>query len=181
MHKVILSVIAALCLIVSPKVFAADDAVVAGKLIKADYTLTVNNEVLETSVGKTPLEFIVGGQSIIPGLEKGILGMHVGEEKIIVVEPADAYGQPDAKAVKEFPKASMPKGLELKKGMVLQANAPDGNTFPAVIKEIKDTTILLDFNHPLAGKQLQFKIKVLSIAPAPTAPTSGITAVGTKK
>ena len=88
---------------------------------------------------------------------------------MVTVEPADGYGQPDPKAVKEFPKTSMPKGMELKQGLVLQANAPDGNSFPAVIKEVKDSTVLLDFNHPLAGKQLQFKVKIVGVETAPAA------------
>ena len=149
------------------KVFAADDVVAAGKLVKLDYTLNVDNKQVETSIGKQPLQFVLGKKVIIPGLEKGITGMHVGEEKMITVEPVDAYGLPDPKAVKEFPKTSMPKGLDLKPGMVLQANSPDGNSFPAVIKEVKDAAVLLDFNHPLAGKQLQFKVKIVGVEAAP--------------
>jgi FKBP-type peptidyl-prolyl cis-trans isomerase 2 len=156
----------------------AQDAVVAGKMIKMDYTLFVNNEQLETSVGKTPLEFVAGDQSIIPGLEKGIEGMKVGEEKTIVVEPKDAYGESDPKALKEFPKDKMPGGAELKVGMVLEAQSPDGETFPATISDIKGDQIVMDFNHPLAGKQLTFKVKILDVtdAPAPVAAVAQTTA-----
>ncbi len=174
MNKLMLSLVAAVGLALSSNAFAADDTVGAGKLIKVDYTLTVDNKQVESSIGKQPLEFVMGNRSIIPGLEKGITGMHVGEEKMITVAPADAYGQPDAKAIKEFPKTSMPKDMELKPGLVLQASAPDGNSFPATIKEVKATTVLLDFNHPLAGKQLQFKIKILGVQPAPAAPAVGV-------
>ena len=176
MNKLMLGVMVATSLIVSGAVFADDDTVAAGKLVKVDYTLTVDNKEVESSQGKQPLQFVLGTKSIIPGLEKGITGMHVGEEKIITVAPADAYGQPDVKALKEFPKTSMPKDLILKPGMVLQASAPDGNSFPATIKEIKGSTVVLDFNHPLAGKQLVFKIKIVSVEPAPAqAPMAGAT------
>ncbi len=144
-----------------------DPTVSAGKQVKLDYTLTVNNEQIETSVGKEPLVYVVGDNTIIPGLESQLTGMHVGEEKSVVVAAKDAYGEVDPKALKEFPKSSLPKDQEPKVGMVLQATAPDGEDFPAVIKEIKDDKIVLDFNHPLAGKELKFKVKILSISDAP--------------
>ena len=148
----------------------ADDPVIgAGKKVTLDYTLTVNNEEIETSKGKTPLVFVYGSRNIIPGLEAALNGMHVGEEKLVSVDPKDAYGEPDPKALKEFPKSTLPKNVEPKVGMVLQAKAPDGESFPAAIKEIKGDTIVLDFNHPLAGKTLKFQVKVLKIEQAPAA------------
>ena len=148
----------------------ADDPVIGtGKQVTMDYTLTVNNEEIETSKGKTPLVFVYGSKNIIPGLEAALNGMHVGEEKLVTVNPKDAYGEPDPKAFKEFPKSTLPKGVEPKVGMVLQAQAPDGESFPAAISEIKSDTVVLDFNHPLAGKTLKFQIKVLKIEQAPAA------------
>lgn len=167
MKKMILGLCVLGCVAIAGQVLAANDTVVVGKLVKVDYTLTVNKEVIETSSGKAPMQYVAGSNSIIPGLEKALMGMHVGEEKIVNLAPADAYGMSDEKAVKEFPKTSMPKGVELKKGMILQANAPDGTSFPATIKEVKDTTVVLDFNHPLAGKQLEFKVKVVGVEEAP--------------
>ncbi len=154
----------------SMAVYAADPVVTAGKQVKLDYTLTVNNQVVETSVGKIPLVYMVGDGRIIPGLAKALDGMHVGEQKLISVEPKDAYGEVDPKAFKEFPKTTMPKNIEPKVGMVLQAQAPDGSSFPTMISEIKDKTVVLDFNHPLAGKKLQFDVKILSIEDAPAMP-----------
>jgi FKBP-type peptidyl-prolyl cis-trans isomerase SlyD len=161
--------------------FAADDVVAAGKKVKMDYTLTVNNEQVETSIGKEPLQFIVGDKSIIPGLENGLMGMRVGEEKIITVDPKDAYGEVDQKAFKEFPKTTMPKGMEPKVGMVLQAQAPDGESFPATISAIKDDKVVLNFNHPLAGKQLKFQVKVLNIEQAPEKPAAAAADAAPKK
>lgn len=152
----------------------ADDAVVAqGKKIKMDYTLTVNNEQVETSVGKQPLEFVFGDNTIIPGLEKGIAGMKVGEEKVVSVEPKEAYGEVDPKAFKEVPKTQLPANTDPKVGMVLEAQSPDGQNFPAVISAVNGDKVTLDFNHPLAGKQLSFKVKILDITnPPPAAPVS---------
>ena len=148
----------------------ADDPVVGpGKQVSLDYTLTVNNEEVETSKGKTPLVFVYGSKTIIPGLEAALKDMHVDEEKVVSVDPKDAYGLPDPKAFKEFPKSTMPKNVEPKVGMVLQAKAPDGESFPAAIHEVKADTVILDFNHPLAGKTLKFQVKVLKIEDAPSA------------
>lgn len=146
----------------------ADDVVVGpNKKVTLDYTLIVNKEVVETSVGKTPLSYVAGSHSIIPGLESQLNGMKVNEEKEVTVAPKDSYGDVDPKALKEFPKTSLPKGMEPKVGMILQATAPDGSQFPAKIAEIKGDKVVLDFNHPLAGKDLTFKVKILKIENAP--------------
>ena len=151
----------------------ADDPVVGpGKKVTLDYTLTVDNQQVETSVGKTPLTYVVGSRNIIPGLESQLNGMHVNEEKVVNVAAKDAYGDVDPKAFKEFPVTSLPKGMEPKAGMVLQATAPDGSKFPAVISEIKGDKVVLNFNHPLAGKTLTFKVKILKIENAPAVPAA---------
>ncbi len=142
----------------------ADDPVVGpGKKVTFDYTLTVDNKQVESSVGKTPLVYTVGAHNIIPGLESELNGLHVNAEKVVTVAPKDAYGEVDPKALKEFPVTALPKGMDPKVGMVLLATAPDGSKFPAKISEVKGDKVVLDFNHPLAGKTLTFKVKILSI------------------
>jgi len=151
----------------------ADDPVVGpGKKVTLDYTLIVDNKTMETSVGKTPLAYIVGGRMIIPGLEAQLNGMRIKEEKVIKVAAKDAYGEVDPKAFKDFPKTALPKTLEPKVGLVLQATAPDGSKFPAVISALKGDQVTLNFNHPLAGKDLTFNVKILNIEKAPVAPAT---------
>ena len=146
----------------------ADAPVVGvGKKVTLDYTLTVDNKEVETSVGKTPLTYVVGNRDIIPGMEAQLNGMRINEEKVIAVASKDAYGDVDPKAFKEFPKTALPKGLAPKVGMVLLATAPDGSKFPAVISAINGDKVQLNFNHPLAGKGLTFKVKILKIETAP--------------
>ena len=155
----------------------ADDLVVgSGKKVTLDYTLTVDNKQVETSVGKTPMSYVVGVREIIPGLETQLNGMKINEEKVINVAAKDAYGEVDPKAYKEFPISSLPKELTAKVGMVLQATAPDGSKFPTVITEIKGDKMVLNFNHPLAGKNLTFKVKILKIENAPVMPVAADTA-----
>ena len=146
----------------------ADSLIVGpGKKVTLDYTLSVDNKQLETSVGKAPLSYVVGSHAIIPGLESQLNGMHVNEEKVVNVSAKDAYGEVNPKSFKEFPKTALPQGIAPKVGMVLQATAPDGSKFPAKISDIKGDKVVLDFNHPLAGKNLTFKVKIVNIENAP--------------
>ncbi len=151
----------------------ADDPVVGlGKKVTLDYTLFVDNKQVETSVGKVPLTYIVGKRSIIPGLEAQLNGMRIKEEKSIKVLAKDAYGMVDPKAFKDFPMTALPKNVQPRVGLVLQATAPDGARFPAVISAINGDKMTLNFNHPLAGKDLTFNVKILSIENVPAAPAT---------
>jgi FKBP-type peptidyl-prolyl cis-trans isomerase SlyD len=140
-----------------------------GKKVTLDYTLSVDNSQVETSVGKTPLIYVVGSGKIIPGLEAQLIGMQMNEEKVITVAPNEAYGVINPEAFKEFPKTALPKGVEPKVGMLLLAATADGTKFATKISEIKGDKVVLDFNNPLAGKTLTFKVKILKIEKASAA------------
>lgn len=134
-----------------------------GDKIKVEYTGTLEDgKVFDSSEGKKPLEFEVGAGKIIPGFDKAVVGMKKGEEKEISIKPEDAYGQPREELKKEFPKSSMPKGQEPKEGMGLVLNSPQGK-IPARIVKVSDDKVTIDLNHPLAGKTLNFKIKVVDV------------------
>ena len=146
----------------------ADDVVVAkGKKVTFDYTLTVDKQVVETTTGKKPLEFVQGEGMLIPGLEKELAGMKVGDSKTVVVKPEDGYGAVNPQLVREFDKAKLPTDMKPEKGMVLEMQDPQGQAYPCTIAEVKDKTVMLDFNHPLAGKELTFDVKISSITEAP--------------
>jgi FKBP-type peptidyl-prolyl cis-trans isomerase 2 len=142
----------------------ADDAMIAaGKKVKFDYTLTVEGQEVETTKGKQPLEYTQGQNQLIPGLEKQLDGMKVGESKAITVKPEEGYGPVRPDAFREFDKAKLPPTPEAKVGMMLELKDKDGNAFPATISEVKEKTVMLDFNHPLAGKELTFNVTIVSI------------------
>lgn len=143
--------------------YAADAVVKDGSKVAFDYTLTVDGKVIDQSAGKAPLEYTHGEGKLLPGLAKGIEGMKVGEEKTIELKPADAYGQSNPLAFQEIPASSLPAEIKPQVGMILEANDKNGRSFPARIAEIKGDKIVMDFNHPLAGKTLVFKVKVTSI------------------
>jgi FKBP-type peptidyl-prolyl cis-trans isomerase 2 len=134
-----------------------------GSEVSFDYTLTdETGQVVDTSKGKAPLLYVHGQGQIIPGLEKELTGMTVGGEKKVTVKPEDAYGPVDPAAFREVPKEALPAEA-LKIGTMLLAQGPGGQGVPVRVHEIKETTVVMDFNHPLAGKTLSFDVKITGI------------------
>ncbi len=150
----------------SSVVLAEEVVITKGKNVKLEYTLNVDNEMIETTKGKEPLVYDHGQGMLIVGLEKQLEGMKVGEEKKVVVSPEEGYGVVDPKLVREFEKSKFPADMVPVKGMVLEMQDPQGQPYPATISEVKDAVVMLDFNHPLAGKTLTFDVKVVSVEDA---------------
>jgi FKBP-type peptidyl-prolyl cis-trans isomerase SlyD len=138
-------------------------AVQNGATVSLEYTLKdEGGQVLDSNKGGKPLVFTQGQRQIIPGLERELLGMRTGEEKKVVVKPEDAYGEVVPNAQAEVPKDAIPKE-GLKVGTPLTARSGSGETRTVIVKEIKETTVIVDANHPLAGKTLFFDVKVLGV------------------
>ena len=134
-----------------------------GSLVSFDYTLSdQDGKVLESNKGKEPMSYMHGKGQIIPGLEKELSGMKVGEQKKVQVKPEDGYGPVNPQAFQEVPKERLPPEA-LKVGTVLMAQGPQGQGIPARVHEIKDATVIMDFNHPMAGKTLSFDVKITDI------------------
>jgi FKBP-type peptidyl-prolyl cis-trans isomerase SlyD len=144
---------------------ATSPAIQKGSKVELEYTLTDGGgKVLDSNKGGAPFSFTQGERQLIPGLEKALEGMHVGEEKKVTVTPAEGYGEVDPKAVTEVPKGSIP-GDALKVGAELVARNQSGMQRMVRVKEIKEDTVVIDLNHPLAGKTLLFDVKVLGVEP----------------
>ena len=145
-------------------------AIEAGSTVDLEYTLKDDiGVVLDSTRGRAPLRYVQGGQQLMPALEKALSGMHAGDEKHLVVTPEDAYGRVNPDAEAEVPKESLPDGA-LVVGTRLMARAANGETRHVMVKEVKDRTVMLDLNHPLAGKTLVFDLKVIGVEPpAPAA------------
>ena len=150
-------------MLLAPNVKGEDVAVANGKKVKFDYTLTVDGQQVETSVGKTPLEYVQGQGQIIPGLEAQLAGLKVGDKKSVSVAPEAGYGQVIQEAIRELPKTSFPENFTPQIGMVIELTSPDGQAVPGIIQEVRDTGILVNFNHPLAGKILNFDVTIVGI------------------
>jgi len=141
-----------------------------GDKIKVEYTGTFDDGTIfdSTTHGDHthPIEFEVGAKQLIKGFDDAVVGMTLNEEKSIKIKPEEAYGQRNEELSKEIPRGKLPKEPEPKIGMALMMNLPDGNQFPAAIKYVDEDKIVIDLNHPLAGKTLNFKIKVVEITPS---------------
>lgn len=117
----------------------------------------------DSSAGREPLAFELGSGMVIPGFDAGVTGMTVGEKKTIHIPFMDAYGPIDENAIFEFPKEQFPADMQPEAGMQLMMNNGAGQQFPVTIKEVKDTAVVLDANHALAGKDLIFDLELVEI------------------
>ena len=130
------------------------------------YDLTVDGEVIDSSDNDEPIVFIQGQQDIIPGLEKAIYNMKVGETKSVHVPPEEGYGLIDPDAFQEVSRDEFPADIPLEHGIELEMKDEDGETIFAVISSVDKDTVKLDFNEPLAGKDLYFEVEIMDLRPA---------------
>jgi FKBP-type peptidyl-prolyl cis-trans isomerase SlyD len=137
-----------------------------GQVVSMTYTLQVEGQVVDSSDGNEPLEFLQGVGNIIPGLERELYGMAIGESKQVIVVAVDAYGEFDEDAIVEVPKAEFPADIPVEIGTELQVHGQDGETMYGHISQVGEETVQLDFNHPLAGKELQFSVTIAALRPA---------------
>lgn len=141
--------------------------VAKNKAVAIDYTLTIDGGIIvDASEEGEPLWYLHGASNIIPGLEKGLDGLKVGEEKVVVVPPAEGYGEYHADRVHQVPKTSFPPGSTFEIGDRVMAQAPDGTGLPARISAVQAKEVTLDFNHELAGKELTFKVRIAEVRDA---------------
>ena len=133
-----------------------------GDKVKVHYTGTLDDgKVFDSSEGREPLEFTLGEGHVIKGFEEGVKEMKPNEEKTIKIKSKDAYGEKNDKLVLQVPRDKFPAQIE--KGGQLILKGPEGQQLPALISEIKKDIVVIDLNHPLAGKDLTFKVKVVSV------------------
>lgn len=140
--------------------------VAKGNKVKVDYTGTFDDGTVFDASEKhgQPLEFEVGSGQVIKGFDDAVMGMKEGQEKKIVIPPAEAYGEVKAELCKKVPRKQLPQDQEPKVGMILAVELPNGMQFPARIMEVAKEDVTIDLNHPLAGKTLHFKIKVAVVS-----------------
>lgn len=135
-----------------------------GNTVKVEYTGTLDDgQVFDSNVGKEALVIKLGEGKLIKGFEEALMNMKAGEEKDIKLTPDQAYGPRHETLVQTVPKQSFPEKMELKEGMSLMLKDPEGHQLIAKVVKITETDVKIDLNHPFAGKNLNFKIKLLSI------------------
>lgn len=139
----------------------ADDVVVTLK-----YSVSVAGQVVESSADDNPIQFIQGRGDVIPGLENALYGLSVGDQKEFNVAPEDGYGEADPDAIAKIPKAEFPPEIPLQPGVELRLKDEQGDELEAQIVTVEDEIVRLNFNHPLAGKELLFAIQVIDLRKA---------------
>ena len=135
------------------------------QVVSIEYEVRDGDQVVDSNMGGAPLVFMYGKGQIIPGLESGIKDMNIGDKADVLVQPADAYGEYNADATQEVPKEQF-AGIELTEGMTLYGQGEDGGTVQVTVKEIGEENVIIDFNHPLAGKDLMFTVTINNIRDA---------------
>ena len=138
------------------------------KVVAFHYTLKLDSgKKFRATTAHNPLHILVGYNQVIPGLENALIGMKVGDKKNGKIEPKDGYGLIDKKLVKAYPRNMIPKSIHLKKGLILRLrNKNSQQVKKMVVKSYNETKVILDSNHPLAGKNLSFKTKIVDIREA---------------
>jgi len=132
--------------------------------VKVHYTgKLADGQVFDSSEGKEPIEFTLGQGQLIPGFEKGLIDMKVNEKKTVTIPKEEAYGEPRQELIQEVQKDQLPEEIKPEVGMGLVSKTPDGKEMNLVVAEVKDETIVVDGNHPLAGKDLVFDLEVVEI------------------
>lgn len=132
--------------------------------VKVLYTgKLADGQVFDSSEGKEPLAFTLGQGSLIPGFEKGLIDMKLNEKKTIIIPADEAYGYPREDLLIEVPKSELPQEMDPEVGMGLVSRTPEGQEINLLVVQVKEDTVVLDGNHPLAGKELIFDLEVVEI------------------
>ena len=139
------------------------DTVQDGLVVSMDYKLTVDGEVLDSSDDAGPLQFLAGYGNIVPGLEREMIGMKIGESKDVVVAPADGYGEFEEEAFMDVPRNEFPADMEIEEGLELNVTDEEGQNQYARVDSFDADHVRLDFNHPLAGVELHFNVMVVAL------------------
>jgi peptidylprolyl isomerase len=135
-----------------------------GQKVKIHYTGTLDDgKQFDSSAGRDPLEFEMGAGMVIPGFEKGVADMAVGEKKTINIPAAEAYGEKREELVMSFDRAQLPEDMEPEVGMMLQMQGPEGQPVPVTITEVEEAAIIIDANHQLAGQNLNFELELVAV------------------
>ena len=173
MKNYVWAIFLSICLATVPSLLPAqstkteENVIKNGSVVSVEYTVSgEDGKVIDSNKGKEPLKYTQGMHQMIPGFEREVVGMKVGGEKHFKIKPEDGYGAVNPNAVQEVPKEKIPaEGLKV--GTMLTARNAQGQMMQVRVREIKDKTVVLDLNHPLAGRTLVFDVKVLKIEPQP--------------
>ncbi len=125
-------------------------------------------EVIDSNFEGEPVTFTVGDGNMLPGFETALFGMKQGEEQALVVPPEQGFGEHNPENIQQFPLAQFPAAVELKEGLMISFTDAQNNEIPGVVAAVDETTVTVDFNHPLAGREIYFSVRIIDVTPATT-------------
>ena len=138
--------------------------VTEGRVVSLEYLVRLDSgQVVETSMGKNPIEYVHGGGQILPALERALEGLREGEQAAFSIPCEDAYGERKHDNVLTLPRTLFPADVDLKPGLCLYARASGGQSYPITVREVRTQDILVDLNHPLAGERLYFEVTIRAV------------------
>ncbi len=138
-----------------------------GRVVVLDYMVRIGTgQVVESSAGKSPIEYLHGAGQILPALERALEGLAEGEQAAFSIAAGDAYGERKDDNVISLPRTLFPAEVKLEKGLCLYARASGGQSYPITIKEVNGDMVVVDLNHPLAGERLFFEVNIRGVRPA---------------
>ena len=141
----------------------AQDGIQEGKQVAIEYTLKLDDgTVVDTSVGKNPLTYTQGEGSLLPAFEREVSGLKAEESKQFILSPEEGYGAVNPEAFREVDASVIPEDSR-QVGATLIAQSPQGQRRPVKVAEVRESTVVLDMNHPLAGQTLHFDVRVISV------------------
>jgi len=136
----------------------------SGDTVRIHYTGTLDDGTqFDSSAGRDPLEFALGGGQVIPGFDSAVDGMQVGDSKTVTIPVEEAYGRRHEQLIQEVARDALPDDIEPTIGMQLQSQSPEGQVMNLTVTEVSDDKITVDANHPLAGQALTFDIELVEI------------------
>ena len=122
--------------------------------------------VADSTIEHDPIQFVMGDGSLIEGLELALYGLKQGDKQVLSIEPREAFGFPDEESIHEMSRSDFPEEMKIEEGMIVEFDTPSDERIPGALKEIKGDTVIVDFNHPLAGHEITFDVEIIDIKPA---------------
>ncbi|MDP3921211.1 MAG: peptidylprolyl isomerase [Candidatus Omnitrophota bacterium] len=164
MAKFLLAFIVFLSAHIVPGSAVAEDSdmIEDGKKVKMHFTMTADDQVLESTFENEPFEFTFGKDPIVPGLAEQVLGLKVGERKTFDLAPPEGFGEHDPKGVLDVPRANFPES-DIEAGMSFSTQNEAGQPLRGMVKKVEGETVTIDFNHPLAGKTIHFDVEIVEV------------------
>lgn len=138
-----------------------------GMQVTLHFALKLNNgEVVDSTFEKEPAQFVFGDGNLLEGFEQALIGLTEGEKKSFTIQPENGFGQTNPNNIQEIPRDQFGEEIELEQGLMLSFADAQNAELPGVVTEFDEKSVTVDFNHPLAGKEIQFDVEIIAVAPA---------------